>query len=81
MSLSTHDIEQLVNDGINASTVKVEGADGKYLVRVVSDSFDGLNAVKRQQAVYKILNPHIATGEIHAVSMDLMTPEEFGSRT
>jgi acid stress-induced BolA-like protein IbaG/YrbA len=38
--------------------------------------FEGLNAVKRQQAVYKVLNPHISSGAIHAVSMRLSTDAE-----
>jgi len=32
--------------------------------------------VKRQQAIYKILNEHITSGAIHAVTMNLMTVNE-----
>ena len=56
--------------------VAVDGGDGKYLVTVIGDMFEGLNAVKRQQAIYKILNEHIASGAIHAVTMKLMTVSE-----
>ena len=56
--------------------VTVEGGDGKYLVTVIGDVFEGLNAVKRQQTVYKILNEHISSGAIHAVTMRLMTVAE-----
>ena len=56
--------------------ISVEGGDGKYLVTVVGDMFEGLNAVKRQQAIYKILNDHIKSGAIHAVTMNLMTVSE-----
>ena len=59
--------------------VKVEGGDGKYLVTAIGDTFAGLNAVKRQQAVYRILNPHIASGAIHAVTMRLFTRDEFNA--
>lgn len=54
----------------------VEGGDGKYLITAVGQVFDGLNAVRRQQTIYKILNEHISSGAIHAVSMKLMTVEE-----
>ncbi|MGY8786223.1 MAG: BolA family protein [Pseudomonadales bacterium] len=56
--------------------VAVEGGDGKYLVTVIGDVFEGLNAVKRQQTIYKILNEHISSGAIHAVTMRLMTVTE-----
>ena len=56
--------------------VTVEGGDGKYLVTVIGDVFEGLNAVKRQQTIYKILNAHITSGAIHAVTMSLMTVTE-----
>ena len=56
--------------------VSVEGGDGKYLVTVIGDVFEGLNAVKRQQTIYKILNEHISSGAIHAVTMRLMTVAE-----
>ena len=56
--------------------VSVEGGDGKYLVTVIGDVFEGLNAVKRQQTIYKILNEHISSGAIHAVTMRLMSVAE-----
>ena len=56
--------------------VSVEGGDGKYLVTVIGDVFEGLNAVKRQQTIYKILNEHITSGAIHAVTMSLTTVTE-----
>lgn len=83
MSITPQEIEQLIKDNMEGSQdfqVKVEGGDGKYMVRVVSQAFEGLNAVKRQQAIYRILNPHIASGAIHAVSMDLLTPAEQAGR-
>ena len=74
--MQLNEIEQIVSEAIPGAIVSVQGEGGKYLVCVVSDEFEGLNAVKRQQKVYRILNPHISSGAIHAVSMDLKTPEE-----
>lgn len=45
----------------------------------VGTVFSGLNAVKRQQYVYAILNPYIADGRLHAVSIKTFTPEEKSS--
>jgi len=57
----------------------VDGDGYQYQVNAVSDVFDGLNAVKRQQFVYKILNPYIADGRIHAVTIKAQTPAEAGA--
>ena len=56
--------------------VVIEGGDGKYIVTAVGDIFEGFTAVKRQQIVYQILNEHIVSGVIHAVTMRLMTEKE-----
>ena len=65
-----------LNAELSDCEVSVEGGDGKYLVTVIGDVFEGLNAVKRQQTIYKILNAHITSGAIHAVTMSLMTVTE-----
>lgn len=74
--MQAQEIQTLLESEIENQQVSVEGQEGKYLVRIVSDAFEGLNAVKRQQMVYRVLNPHISSGAIHAVSMELKTPGE-----
>ncbi|MEX0963598.1 MAG: BolA/IbaG family iron-sulfur metabolism protein [Pseudohongiellaceae bacterium] len=69
-------ITALLNAELSDCQITVEGGDGKYLVQIVGDMFEGLNAVKRQQAIYKILNEHITSGAIHAVTMKLQTVSE-----
>ena len=74
-------IKQLLDVELSQSEITVEGGDGKYLVTVVSNLFDGLNAVKRQQRIYQVLNEHISSGAIHAITMRLFTVEEFNAAT
>lgn len=71
------EIEQLVQAGIAAEHVGVEMAGNHCTVIVVSDEFEGLNAVKRQQRVYACLNDKIASGEIHAVNIKALTPDQW----
>jgi len=79
--VNSEQLNQLLTEAFPDCDSKVEGGDGKYLVTVVDDGFAGLNAVKRQQKIYRILNPHIETGAIHAVSMRLYTQDEFEAST
>ena len=78
MAMPIAEISDLLTAAFPDATVNVGGAEGKYQVSVVSAAFAGLNRVKRQQAVYKVLNPHIQSGAIHAVNMQLQTQEETG---
>ena len=72
-------IRQLLTAELHECEISVEGGDGKYLVVATGQIFEGLNAVKRQQIIYKILNEHIASGAIHAVTMRLLADTERNS--
>ena len=74
--MTAAEIETLLNGNFADAAITAQGEGGSFQVRIVSDAFAGLNAVKRQQAVYRVLNPHIASGVIHAISMQLMTNGE-----
>jgi acid stress-induced BolA-like protein IbaG/YrbA len=78
MAMPIAEISDLLTATFPGATVNVGGGEGKYQVSVVSAAFAGMNRVKRQQAVYKVLNLHIQSGAIHAVNMQLQTPEEVG---
>jgi acid stress-induced BolA-like protein IbaG/YrbA len=74
--LDASQITTELNAELSDCQVTVEGSDGKYFVTVIGDVFEGLNAVKRQQTIYEILNEHITSGAIHAVTMSLTTVAE-----
>lgn len=77
--MNSDSITQLLSAEFPECEIKVEGGDGKYLVTAVGELFEGLNAVKRQQKIYQVLNPHISSGAIHAVTMRLYTHNEFNA--
>ena len=79
--MNSEKITQLLLAELPGCEVNVEGGDGKYLVTVVGNVFSGLNAVKRQQKIYQILNEHISSGVIHAVNMRLFTADELNAGT
>ena len=76
MSMSNAEILSLLEKALPDASIDVQGDGYKYQVNVISATFNGLSKVKRQQAIYKVLNPHIQSGAIHAVNMQLLTPEE-----
>lgn len=76
MSITTEQIKNIIAAELSDAELEVHGSDGKYQIMVVADVFAGLNSVKRQQTIYRIINEHISSGAIHAVSMSLHTKEE-----
>ncbi len=76
MAIDSDQIRQLLEVQLADCDIQVQGEGNKFQVLAVGAVFAGLSAVKRQQKIYQILNPHIASGAIHAVSMRLMTPSE-----
>lgn len=80
-TINCESIQQLVEAVLpEGSQVSVD-TDGYYFnVTAISDSFEGLNAVKRQQAVYKGLQQVIADGSLHAVNIKTFTEQQYESQ-
>ncbi len=70
------EIRDLLTAGLGDCELQLQVEGNKLLLIVVAAAFDGLNRVKRQQMVYRLLGDRIESGEIHAVSMRCLTPSE-----
>ena len=77
--MSPDDIKKLIASELPNCDIDVEGGNGKFQVSIVGDVFEGLNPVRRQQTIYKLLNSQIESGAIHAVTMRLQTIAESSS--
>jgi acid stress-induced BolA-like protein IbaG/YrbA len=74
--MQTEEIIGLIQTAIPNAVVEI-GAEGNHLnLKVISDAFEGLRPVKRQQMVYGALNALIADGTVHAVNMQTFTAAE-----
>jgi acid stress-induced BolA-like protein IbaG/YrbA len=73
-------IRQLIEAGLPGAVVEVEGADGVHFqARVVCDAFAGKLPLARHRMVYATLGERMG-GEIHALSLQTLTPTEAGAR-
>ena len=70
-------IQALIEQHIDTQELKVDGDGSHFQVIVVSESFVGLNAVKKQQMVYAAVNELIESGAIHALTIKAYTPAEW----
>lgn len=73
-------IKELIEAGLPEATVIVEGDDGTHFqARIISELFAGKSMVQQHQMVYKTLGEKMGT-DIHALSFQTCTPEEWNSR-
>ena len=75
--LDPKQIESWIAAGLPCTHLSVEGDGHHFAAVIVSSEFAGLNRVKRQQRINTILKARFDTGELHALSMQTLTPEEW----
>jgi len=69
-------IKSCIEAEIEFSELDVQGEGGKYEIYIVSELFEGMNRVKKQQAVYAPIKSLLADGSVHAVTIKALTPSE-----
>jgi acid stress-induced BolA-like protein IbaG/YrbA len=75
--ISNEQVSQILIEEIPDAKVMVDGDGYHYQVTIITDSFEGMSKLKRQQLVYAALGKQIASGQLHALTMKTMTPNEW----
>lgn len=77
MSMNADDLIEFLKQHYPDAFIQAANQGNKFDVRVVDASFEGKRAVQRQQAVYALVNDKIASGDIHALNIQALTPSEW----
>jgi acid stress-induced BolA-like protein IbaG/YrbA len=72
-------IEASIRAGLPVTHLEVRGDGAHFEAVVVSPEFAGLNRVRRHQLVYAALGERMRE-EIHALSMQTLSPDEWAAR-
>ena len=76
--MNAETIRQLIEAGLPGSRAAVQGEDGVHFeATVVSDAFAGKLPLARHRLVYATLGERMG-GEIHALALKTLTPDEAG---
>ncbi len=75
--LDPKEIETWIAQGLACEHIAIEGDGQHFAALIVSREFAGMNRVKRQQRVYQTVRGKLDSGELHALSMQTLTPEEW----
>ena len=73
------DVQTYIEQGLICELVQVAGDGHHFEAVIVSPEFRGRSRVQRHQLVYRALGDRMRE-EIHALSMQTHTPEEWASR-
>jgi acid stress-induced BolA-like protein IbaG/YrbA len=74
------DIGRQIEAALPGSVVRVQSEDNVHFsALVIASQFDGLRTLQRHQLVYRALGAAVGA-EIHALSLDTPTPDEWASR-
>jgi acid stress-induced BolA-like protein IbaG/YrbA len=78
--MTPHQVAELIRAGLPGAEVRVESEDDTHFAaRVVSPEFAGKRPIARHQLIYRTLG-ELMGREIHAMSIEALTPEEAGRR-
>jgi acid stress-induced BolA-like protein IbaG/YrbA len=74
-------VAALIRAGLPEADVTVESEDNTHFAaRVIAPEFAGLRSIARHQLIYRALGEPMGR-EIHALSIDALTPQEWAARS
>jgi acid stress-induced BolA-like protein IbaG/YrbA len=74
-------VAELIRAGLPGAAVRVESDDNTHFAaQIVTAQFTGLKPIARHQLIYKALGTLMGR-EIHALSIEALTPDEYQKRS
>lgn len=73
------EIITIIKQAFPTAEIRAEGADCSFTVQVISESFIGVGAVKRQQQILGLFSSLLTSGVLHALSVKAFTPDEWAA--
>lgn len=75
--MDNQEIETLLKSELDLAEVHVNSDGSHFQIIAVSDKFDGMSRVKKQQMIYAPLSDKIADGSMHALSIKTFSEKEW----
>ena len=78
--MSPDEVGRRIQDALPGAVARVQSDDDVHFsALVIAAQFSGLRTLLRHQLVYRALGDAVG-GEIHALSLDTLTPDEWAAR-
>lgn len=73
-------VAALIRAGVPDAQVQVSGDGSHFEAVVVSEAFAGKSPIQRQRLVMDSVRREIESGELHALSIKTLTPEQWAQQ-
>jgi acid stress-induced BolA-like protein IbaG/YrbA len=78
--VAPEDVKRYIVESLACQHVEVSGDGHHFEAVIVSEAFRGKSRVQQHQLVYRALGDRMRE-EIHALSMQTLTPEDWAARS
>jgi acid stress-induced BolA-like protein IbaG/YrbA len=78
--MTAEQLQSLIAAGLACEHIEVTGDGRHWSAVIVSPAFEGKRLIQRHQAVYATLGNRMQTDEVHALSMQTLTPAEWAAQ-
>lgn len=75
--MEPHEIKNLIEAGLPDCHATVQGDGRHFQAVIVSPAFAAKAPLARHRLVYDVLEEHINSDQLHALSMRTLTPEQW----
>ncbi|WJG08855.1 BolA family protein [Aliiglaciecola sp. LCG003] len=75
--METNEIEILLKEQLGLAEVHVTSDGSHFQIIAISDQFDDMSRVKKQQMIYGPLKDKIADGSMHAISIKTFNEKQW----
>ena len=77
--MTAAELQSIIAAGLACTHLEVEGDGRHWSAVIVSAQFEGKRLIQRHQRVYATLGARMQTDEVHALSMQTLTPAEWAA--
>ncbi len=75
--MTNNELQIFLEKKLPHATIILEGESCQLTLTVIASFFHQQSELKRQQMIFSHINTLVMDGTIHAISMNLFTPEEW----
>jgi acid stress-induced BolA-like protein IbaG/YrbA len=77
--MTADELRSIIASSLATEHIEVDGDGRHWSAVIVSAEFAGLRRIQRHQKVYATLGARMHNDEVHALSMQTFTPEEWAA--
>jgi acid stress-induced BolA-like protein IbaG/YrbA len=78
--MTAQELQTLISQGLPCEHIELSGDGRHWSAVIVSPEFIGKRLIQRHQRVYATLGTRMQTDEVHALSMQTLTPAEWAAQ-